>query len=144
MPRKTQSPATIARHLKAIYERVSGHGVNGRPHKYDGGSDITTTAQDAALLAAYKHESDRWFYAPCPSCGAIEGMGLSTPRENGKLMRGHTAVWCPWCEHAGPAVETNPKDVTASDRAAVVGWNRQFKERFAALSMLDARLTEGK
>lgn len=66
-----------------------------------------------------------WFYAPCSKCGAIEGMGLTSPRT------GATAVWCCYCDHMGPEAEGISE---ATDRTVVQRWNREFHEAFKTVA----------
>lgn len=88
--------------------------------------------QAMARLSAPGIKRAPWFYAPCSNCGALEGMGLVTPRVDGRLSVGHTSVWCCRCEHHGPPVP-NSADVEASDRAAAMSWNAEFTARLAEL-----------
>ena len=104
-------------------------------------AEIERQRQVITRLSAPGIERAPWFYAPCPECGAIEGMGLVTPRTNGKLMPGHTCTWCANCEHYGPPVPTNAADVRASDRAATMAWNREFAQSFSQIAEA-ARLRE--
>jgi hypothetical protein len=83
-----------------------------------------------------------WFYAPCSNCGAIEGMGLTTPKVDGTPMPGHTSVWCAHCEHFGPPVPTNPTDSKESDRAATVAWNREFAAAFASIERMQGSVVK--
>lgn len=104
------------------------------------GSENERQRQVIARLSAPGIERAPWFYAPCSKCGAIQGMGLATPRVDGKLLRDHTSVWCANCEHFGPPVATNRSDVKESDRAAAMAWNREFAIVFAGLKKETGRL----
>jgi hypothetical protein len=56
--------------------------------------------QTIARLSAPGIERAPWFYAPCSNCGAIEGMGLTTPEIDGARKPGYSSLWCIrvfWC-----------------------------------------------
>ncbi len=99
-------------------------------------AEMEQMRQSMARLTAPGIERAPWFYAPCPNCGAIEGMGLTTPCFNGERMPGHTSVWCAHCEHFGPPVPKNKLDSKQSDRAATKAWNAEFASAFAELKRL--------
>lgn len=114
-------------------------------------AEIERQRQVIARLSAPGIGRAPWFYAPCSSCGSIEGMGLVTPKRDGELLKGHTSVWCANCGHYGPpvpnaypvTVRTPPTTVEDSDRAATMAWNREFRETFKRLraarpALLDA------
>ena len=99
----------------------------------DGCQRCEQLRQVIARLSAPGIERAPWFYAPCANCGAIEGMGLTTPVVNGERMRDCTSVWCAHCEHFGPPVPTNHSSSKGSDRAAAMAWNAEFRIEFARL-----------
>jgi hypothetical protein len=79
-------------------------------------------------------EGPRWFYAPCPRCGAIEGMGL--------VMRDQAVrVWCCCCEHKGPSIPNDPPS-RDNDRTAVLAWNQEFADLFRAARVLVRELRD--
>ena len=94
---------------------------------------IELQRQAIARLSSPGIERAPWFYAPCPNCGAIEGMGLVTAeRKRGELLRGYTSVWCCQCEHFGPPIRQEIGKVEENDRAATMAWNAEFAAAFAA------------
>jgi hypothetical protein len=65
--------------------------------------------------AAYVHR-----YAPCPECGAVWNMGLtSSPCASGGTK---VHVFCPACMFKGPGFDFDPQKPLAADAPAIAAW----------------------